>query len=161
MAAAARLDTLRRQLTTAAAASARPPSTSNAPDAPEGQQDFIKGWPNPDLLERPELKRALAESFAAGLEHMGSALNYGSAAEGAHMLGHPRFLGALGAFLTRRYGRPVAKGTLMSTAGCSMGVDLVARVHAAAGDVAVTEAPTFYLSHQVGDDGDDDRPSVC
>ena len=43
-------------------ASKRARTTSNAPDAPEGQQDFIKGWPNADLLTNPELVSGLKES---------------------------------------------------------------------------------------------------
>ena len=33
---------------------------SNAPDAGKGQQDFIKGWPNPEIINYPELKENLA-----------------------------------------------------------------------------------------------------
>jgi len=31
----------------------------NAPDAGEGQQDFIKGWTHPELLENDFLKESL------------------------------------------------------------------------------------------------------
>lgn len=93
---------------------------SNAPDASAGQQDFIKGWPNPALLERPELKKALAESYQEGLAHVGSALNYGTKEGGAWMKGHPMFLEALSEFLSEEYGKPCTPDTLMSTGGSSM-----------------------------------------
>jgi DNA-binding transcriptional MocR family regulator len=123
---------------------------SNAPDAGAGQQDFIKGWPHPSLLQRPELQTALAESFQKAIsEDPASMLNYGTKEQGAFMLGHPKFLSSLAEYLTSEYGRAVDPATLMSTGGGSMGTDLCCRVHAAAGDYAVCEAPTYYLAHQM------------
>ncbi len=123
---------------------------SNAPDAAAGQQDFIKGWPHPELLQRPQLRDALTASFTKALaEDPAAALNYGTAAQGAFMRGHPTFLNALAEFLAAEYGRPVDPDTLMSTGGGSMGTDLCCRVHAQAGDYAVCEAPTYYLAHQM------------
>ena len=127
-----------------------PDTMSNAPDAGAGQQDFIKGWPHPSLLRRPELQAALAESFAKALaDDAASCLNYGTKEDGAWMLGHPTFLNALAEFLSAEYGRAVDPATLMSTGGGSMGTDLCCRVHAAAGDYVVCEAPTYYLAHQM------------
>jgi DNA-binding transcriptional MocR family regulator len=123
---------------------------SNAPDAGKGQQDFIKGWPNPEIINYPELKENLASSFSKAISELSfSALNYGTKDQGAFMLGHPRFLNALAGFLSKEYGRDVDPGTLMSTGGGSMGTDLSCRVHAQAGDYAISEAPTYYLAHQM------------
>ena len=63
----------------------------------------------------------------------------------AHLHSPPRSLARAG----KRYGRPVAPGTLMTTGGSSMATDIAARVHTEAGDIAVTEAPTYYLAHQM------------
>ena len=65
------------------------------------------------------------------------------------MLGNPSFLRALARFLAKHYARDVDPATLMSTTGGSMGIDLCARAHSAPGDVAVCEAPTFYLAHEM------------
>ena len=119
---------------------------SNAPDAGAGQQDFIKGWPHPTLLQRPQLQQSLVESFQKAMSEDGaSMLNYGTAAEGAYMRGHPKFLSALSEYLSSEYEREVDPATLMSTGGGSMGTDLCCRVHAQAGDYAICEAPTYYL----------------
>ena len=99
--------------------------------------------------ERPELRAALVNSYHAALGDIGSSLNYGTAAEGAHMRGHPSFLNAMAEFLTERYGRTVDPQTLMSTSGSSIATDMVARLFCAPGDVAVSEAPTYYLAHQM------------
>ena len=93
---------------------------SNAPDASAGQQDFIKGWPNPALLERPELQQALKESYEDALTSIASTLNYGTKEGGAWMKGHPMFLEALSGFLSEEYGKPCTPDTLMSTGGSSM-----------------------------------------
>ena len=123
---------------------------SNAPDAGAGQQDFIKGWPKRELIDYPELKAALSESFSKAITELsGSCLNYGTKEQGAFMLGHPAFLNALAGFLSKEYGREVSPSTLMSTGGGSMGTDLACRVHAQAGDYAISEAPTYYLAHQM------------
>jgi 2-aminoadipate transaminase len=123
---------------------------SNAPDAGAGQQDFIKGWPHPSYFEREELQKDIQESFTKAItEDPSSMLNYGTKEEGAFMLGHPKFLSALSEYLSSEYKRPVDPATLMSTGGGSMGTDLCCRVHAAAGDYAVCEAPTYYLAHQM------------
>jgi len=133
---------------------------SNAPDPSNGHQvsgeqasrhqDFVKGWPHPSMLERAELRRALAESFAKAItENSAAGLNYGTSADGAFMLGNPDFLNALANFLSTQYQRAVVPNTLMSTGGGSMGIDLCCRAHAEAGDYAVCEAPTFYLAHQM------------
>lgn len=76
-------------------------------------------------------------------------LNYGTEEQGAFMLGHPTFLGSLAEYLSGEYGRPVHASRLMATGGGSMGIDLCCRVHAAAGDYAVCEAPTYFLAHQM------------
>jgi DNA-binding transcriptional MocR family regulator len=110
-------------------------------------QDFIKGWPHPSLLNYPELKKDLGESFTAALESTDSILNYGDKANGAYMLGIPDFRKVLAEFLARQYERPVDWQTVMSTGGSSMGTDVVARVHTKAGDYVVSEAPTYYLAH--------------
>eukprot|EP00658_Telonema_sp_P-2_P057128 TRINITY_DN4558_c0_g1_i1.p1 TRINITY_DN4558_c0_g1~~TRINITY_DN4558_c0_g1_i1.p1 ORF type:complete len:364 (+),score=107.22 TRINITY_DN4558_c0_g1_i1:163-1254(+) len=115
-----------------------------------GQQDFIKGWPSREYLEYPELKDALKESYMSAIDELaGSALNYGTTEEGAFMMGHPTFLNALAAVLGRYYKREVDPATLFTTSGGSMGTDIACRVHANAGDVAVSEAPTYYLAHQM------------
>ena len=114
------------------------------------KQDFIKGWPSRELLEYPALKDALKSSFTSAIDTWaGSALNYGTAEEGAFMLGHPVFIKALCSFLADQYGLPVEENTIMSTSGASMTTDIISRVHAEAGDIAVTEAPTYYLAHQI------------
>lgn len=109
-------------------------------------QDFIKGWPHPELLGQPELRQALTESFQKGLEISEQSLNYGDPESGAYMLGHPRFRQALAAFLEKQYKAPVDWKTLMSTGGASMGTDIAARIHCKPGDIAVVEEPTYYLS---------------
>ncbi|MBT6276072.1 MAG: PLP-dependent aminotransferase family protein [Chromatiales bacterium] len=124
--------------------------SSNAPDPPAGEQDFVKGWPHPSILERPQLKEALTISFSKAITELsGSCLNYGTANDGAFMLGHPSFLNALAGFLSKEYGQEVTPATLMSTGGGSMGIDLCCRAHAVRGDYAICEAPTFYLAHQM------------
>lgn len=115
------------------------------PAAPQAQ-DFIKGWPHPDLLQYEKLRAALLESFKKGLELSGGSLNYGDKENGAYMLGHPAFRKALANYLSQAYGEPVDWKTLMSTAGSSMGTDIACRVHCQAGDVAVVEEPTYFLS---------------
>jgi len=123
---------------------------ANAPNAVSGQQDFIKGWPHPSLLERQEFKTALGESYAKSInESATSCLNYGTKEQGACMLGHPAFLEALGGFLSDAYGKPVPAANLMSTGGASMATDIACRVHAAHGDCVVCEAPTYYLGHNM------------
>ena len=123
---------------------------SNAPDAPSGQQDFIKGWPHPSMIDREPLKAGLSESFAKSIaEHAVSCLDYGTKEQGAFMLGHPAFLEALGGYLSTEYGQDVPAANLMSTGGASMATDIACRVHAAYGDCVVSEAPTYYLGHNM------------
>jgi len=119
----------------------------NAPDAGKGQQDFIKGWTRPEMLQTDFLKGAMMESYAAGLESMASTMNYGDSTNGAHMLGHPDFRKALAEFLSKQYGVECSHETLMSTAGGSAGIDLCARIHTSFGDTVVCENPTYYLAH--------------
>eukprot|EP00435_Cladocopium_sp_Y103_P059585 s971_g21.t1 len=109
-------------------------------------QDFIKGWPHPELLSRAELRAALTESFKKGLEMSEETLNYGDKANGAYMLGHPRFLEGLAKFLSSQYGAPCDPKTLMSTVGASMGTDLAMRAYAKPGDICVFEEPTYFLA---------------
>ena len=123
--------------------------SSNAPDPKKGQQDFIKGWPNPEMLVSAGLREALHESYKLGLEKSASTLNYGAVGEGAHMRGHPMFLEALAKFLSGEYGKEVDPTHLMSTGGSSMATDIACRVHTQVGDIAVFEAPTYYLAHQM------------
>jgi len=124
---------------------------SNAPNAAAGQEDFIKGWPHPSLIDYPEFTKSLGESYAHAIQGGLSAtpLNYGTAELGSFMLGHPDFLEALGGFLSQEYGREVPTTNLMATGGASMATDIACRCHAAHGDIAVTEAPTYYLAHQM------------
>jgi DNA-binding transcriptional MocR family regulator len=110
------------------------------------KQDFIKGWPSPELLEGTELKSALIQSFTKGLEISGQSLNYGDPGAGAYMLGHPRFLQALSTFLEKSYGSPVSPKHLMTTIGASMGTDLCIRMHCSVGDIAIVEEPTYFLA---------------
>ena len=124
--------------------------TPAPPTHPFKEQDFVKGWPHPSMIERPQLQEALSQSFAASISsNAASCLNYGTAEEGAYMLGNPSFLRALAGFLAKHYRREVDPGTLMSTTGGSMGIDLCARAHSVPGDFAVCEAPTFYLAHEM------------
>jgi len=109
-------------------------------------QDFIKGWPHPDLLKTDKLRNDLLESYKKGLEISQESLNYGDAANGAYMLGHPAFRKTLADFLAKQYGESVDWKTIMSTAGASMGTDIAIRVHCKPGDIAVVEEPTYYLS---------------
>lgn len=112
-------------------------------------QDFIKGWPHPDLLTRPELKEALASSMKAFMNNTEMFLNYGDATNGAYMLGTPVFRKTLADFLAKTYGKPCDWNTLMTTGGSSMGTDICCRIHTEYGDYAVTEAPTYYLAHEM------------
>jgi len=112
-------------------------------------QDFIKGWPHVGLLENSDLRSALVKSFQEGIEMSSGSLNYGSASEGAYMLGHPRFLSALAGFLGKQYNAPVSPKNLMSTAGSSMGTDICCRVHCKAGDICVVEEPTYFLAFTI------------
>jgi len=114
---------------------------------PAEAQDFIKGWPHPSLLTTPLLKESLNSSFQAFIGKTADFLNYGDKENGAYMLGHPDFRKALADFLSKQYGRPCDWQTLMSTGGCSMGTDLAARMHTEVGDIAVCEAPTYFLAH--------------
>mmetsp|Transcript_28267 Transcript_28267/g.67225 ORF Transcript_28267/g.67225 Transcript_28267/m.67225 type:complete len:370 (+) Transcript_28267:49-1158(+) len=109
-------------------------------------QDFIKGWPHPELLSRADLRASLTESFKQGLELSEQSLNYGDAVNGAYMLGHPRFLQGLAKFLEGQYQTSVDPKTLMSTVGASMGTDLAFRAHGKAGDICVFEEPTYFLA---------------
>jgi len=109
-------------------------------------QDFIKGWPHPELLEYSELRAALIQSFTKGMEISSQSLNYGSKDQGAYMLGHPKFLQVLADFLSKQYDAPVSPKNLMSTAGSSMGTDIATRIHCKIGDIAVVEEPTYYLA---------------
>eukprot|EP00442_Polarella_glacialis_P048307 CAMPEP_0115101538 /NCGR_PEP_ID=MMETSP0227-20121206/33301_1 /TAXON_ID=89957 /ORGANISM="Polarella glacialis, Strain CCMP 1383" /LENGTH=363 /DNA_ID=CAMNT_0002497327 /DNA_START=65 /DNA_END=1156 /DNA_ORIENTATION=- len=113
--------------------------------APQAQ-DFIKGWPHPDLISTPELREGLLESFKQGLEMTHETLNYGDKENGAYMLGHPKFRQGLAKFLEGQYDAPVDWKTLMSTGGGSMGTDLAFRVHGKAGDIVVCEEPTYFLA---------------
>jgi len=109
-------------------------------------QDFIKGWPHQELLTGADLRYALSQSFMKGLEMSHEALNYGDAANGAYMMGHPKFRQSLAAFLEKQYGQPVDWKTLMSMGGASMATDVAIRQHCKPGDIAVVEEPTYYLS---------------
>jgi len=126
---------------------------SAEPDAKKAKvaeaQDFIKGWPHPDLLTYPQLKADLDASFKAGLERTSQILNYGDKQNGAYMAGHPDFRKALAAVLSKEYGQPVDWETLFITAGCSSGTDIACRMHTKYGDLAVSEAPTYYLGHNM------------
>jgi DNA-binding transcriptional MocR family regulator len=116
--------------------------------APAAQaQDFIKGWPHPELLQTEQLKTALLSSFKRGLDKSHQYLNYGDKENGAYMLGHPDFRKALAGFLEKQYNLPVEAKSLMSTAGASMGTDMACRVHCKPGDIAIVEEPTYYLAH--------------
>jgi len=112
-------------------------------------QDFIKGWPHPSLLTRPELTEALTQSFNSFLKDTGRFLNYGDADNGAYMLGIPDFRKALADFLSKQYDKPCDWNTLFTTGGASMGTDICCRIHTEAGDYAVTEAPTYFLAHNM------------
>jgi DNA-binding transcriptional MocR family regulator len=112
-------------------------------------QDFIKGWPSPDLLTQPELKEALTSSFRSFLDNTQMFLNYGDAQNGAYMLGTPVFRKTLAEFLSKQYGKDVDWNCVMSTGGSSMGTDISIRIHSQAGDYAVSEAPTYYLAHEM------------
>jgi len=109
-------------------------------------QDFIKGWPHPELLEYSELRAALIQSFTKGMEMSSQSLNYGAPQHGAYMLGHPKFLEVLADFLSKQYGAPVSPKNLMSTAGASMGTDIGCRIHCKHGDIAIVEEPTYFLA---------------
>lgn len=124
--------------------------SSSPPVPPLAHQDFVKGWPHPSFLERPQLREALSTSFAKAItEHSASALNYGTAKEGAYMLGNPSFLSGLARFVQAHYRHEVRSDTLMSTGGGSMGIDVCGRAHAAAGDYVICEKPTYFLAHQM------------
>mmetsp|Transcript_10647 Transcript_10647/g.23959 ORF Transcript_10647/g.23959 Transcript_10647/m.23959 type:complete len:364 (+) Transcript_10647:80-1171(+) len=116
--------------------------------APQAQ-DFIKGWPHPELLTGTELRSALVESFQKSMEMSDECLNYGDKAKGAYMFGHPKFLQVLSDFLASQYGESVPTNSLMSTGGSSMGTDMACRVHCKVGDLAVVEEPTYYLSFSI------------
>lgn len=73
-------------------------------------------------------------------------LNYGDKANGAYMLGHPRFLQGLAKFLEQQYQAPTDPKTLMSTIGASMGTDLCFRIYGKPGDICVFEEPTYFLA---------------
>jgi len=110
------------------------------------KQDFIKGWPHPDLLEESNLRAALVESFAEGMKISAQGLNYGDKENGAYMLGHPRFLKAFAGFLEKQYEKPVSPKNLMTTGGGSMGTDIAIRKFCKAGDICIVEEPTYFLS---------------
>jgi len=103
------------------------------------------------MLNYPEFTKAMGESYAHAISGGLSAtpFNYGTAELGSFMLGHPDFLEALAGFLTETFGQEVPVANLMATGGSSMGTDIACRVHANHGDIAVTEAPTYYLAHQM------------
>jgi DNA-binding transcriptional MocR family regulator len=126
---------------------------ADGPDAKKARvpqaQDFIKGWPNADLLTYPQLKEDLKASFEAFLNDTGRCLNYGDAQNGGYMLGMPDFRQALATFLSEQYGKPCDWNTIFATGGGSMGTDIIARVHSKPGDYAVSEAPTYYLAHDM------------
>merc|ERR1719502_446735 len=109
-------------------------------------QDFIKGWPHPELLEGTELRTALIKSMTKGIEMSNESLNYGALPHGAFMLGHPKFLSALAKFLSEQYGEEVSPKNLMSTGGASMGLTLALHTHCKIGDIAIVEEPTYYLA---------------
>jgi len=58
----------------------------------------------------------------------------------------PSFLQVLSDFLAKQYDTPVSPKNLMTTAGSSMGTDIACRIHCKAGDIAIVEEPTYYLS---------------
>ena len=103
--------------------------SANAPNALPGQQDFIKGWPHPSLLNTEHLKTTLSASMMKAMESSTSILNYGDSDNGAHMLGHPEFRSAMGEFLSKSFPDhpPCPAANIMSTGGSSMGTDLIAR----------------------------------
>lgn len=110
-------------------------------------QDFIKGWPDPELLNTGHLKESLTSSFNAFLQNTAEYLNYGSKQDGAYMLGHPVVRKAMADFLADFYGKPCDWNTIMMTGGSSMGTDICTRIHTEFGDYGVTESPTYYLAH--------------
>jgi len=128
---------------------------ADGPDAKKAKvpqaQDFIKGWPHPDMLTYPQLKQDLKASFEAFINETGciNGLNYGDKENGAYMLGTPDFRQALATFLSEQYGKPCDWNTIMSTGGSSMGTDLCVRMHSKHGDYAVCEGPTYYLAHDM------------
>jgi len=109
-------------------------------------QNFIRGWPSAEMLETEQLRSSLVRSFQKGIERSGSSLNYGDDKNGTHMLGHPDFLKALAGWLSQQYGFTVEWKHLMTVCGSSMGLDTVARQMCKAGDLAVVEEPTYFLS---------------
>merc|ERR1711908_19886 len=97
-----------------------------------------------------EFVTSLKSSFSKALDELsGSALNYGTKEDGAYMIGHPTFLNALAGFLSKQYGKEVDPKTLFSSGGGSMATDIIARTYSSVGDIAVSEAPTYYLAHQM------------
>lgn len=124
--------------------------SANKPDQNVEHQDFVRGWPHPSLLERKELRDGLIASYTKSiLDYSSSALNYGTADDGAYILGHTVFREGLARFLTTMYGREASSQEFMSTCGASMGIDLCCRTFATVGDYVICEKPTFYLAHQI------------
>jgi len=153
------VDELKAELAAGPTTKVAPPSTGLtmpplAWDASKGEaqlQDFIKGWPSVDMLNTPQLKTALTRSFNKAMEWgeggPGGFLNYGDAGNGAYMLGNPDFRKTMAEYLSGVYNKPCDWNDIMSTGGGSMGTDLVLRTHCKAGDYAVVEEPTYFLSH--------------
>ena len=111
------------------------------------KQDFIKGWPSVDMISTDHLQKSLARSFQKGLAQSDRFLNYGDVKNGAYMMGTPDFRQALAQYLSSEYNRPVDWNTLMTLSGASQATDLCLRQYCKAGDTAVVEEPTYFLSH--------------
>jgi DNA-binding transcriptional MocR family regulator len=110
-------------------------------------QDFIKGWPSTDMISTDHIRASLSRSFNKGIMQSENFLNYGDVKNGAYMLGSPHFRQALAEYLSSQYNRPCDWNTLMTTSGASQATDLALRQYCNAGDTAVVEEPTYFLSH--------------
>lgn len=110
-------------------------------------QDFIKGWPDPNLLKTGHLQEALKTSFESFLGNTGEYLNYGSKEDGAYMLGHPTVRKTMANFLADFYGKPTDWQHIMMTGGSSMATDIATRIHSEYGDWGAFETPTYFLAH--------------
>lgn len=105
--------------------------------------DLRKGYPNPSEAPRELLARALGAVSARALNGELS-LAYGGER------GSARYLRALRSFLgAAEPSSPSASSWLLTTSGCSHGLELLASLLCRRGDVVVCESPTYFLAGQV------------
>jgi len=99
--------------------------------------DLGAGHPGAALLPRATMQAAAVQRLG---EDDSSLLQYGLEQ------GDSYFRHSLAAFLSRRYGTPVAMEQLFIASGASQALDLICTLYTQPGDVVLVEDPTYFLA---------------